>query len=449
MTERTAGKRSQPLRASKDPDERERQEREYKINYKRYHDPLAPIQRTFPEKVSILILQIFLSSAAYYYFSYYNDAPTRFLNSYYQFYSFNVPVDASSISFLFGILFLVFLSKVFNKGTVILGSVIGEMLIQQYYFRNSFEIPQMYLFILILFLPFIFLPYKGGEFLEVKNILKEFYILIATGLVATIFIFVIFEYQYSVQLGVIFFISYIISVAIPLCILFAILDKKLLPYFPLTEEELKEYLELEKSETKEENTSQNENLIQKSDPSSDTINQPESINKDIAEPINEPEAYSTADYLLGIHLIHPGEYYNEVLTHHTIFKDDHTLVFMLGKVRVYVCTRCTAMILGIIVSLFLFHIMERIFGLYFPDEYYLYFNIIVPGLALLDWGTQKLALRNATTKSRVITGLLIGFAMNNISKSPQLLGYHMTIVIVYFVIFFLFMIFGERRIIRY
>ncbi len=489
MNEKTPGKNSQPLRASKDLDERERQEREYKMNYKRYHNPLAPIQRTLPEKLSLLVLQIFLSTAAYYYFSYYNDAPTRFLNSYYQFYSYNIPVDVSALSFLFGIFFLILLSKLFTKGTTILGSFLGEMLIQHYYFRNSFEAPQMYLFILILFGPFVFLPYKGGEFLEGKNILKEFYILIVTGLVGTVFIFTFLQYQYSVQLGLTFFISYILSVTIPLCILFAILDKKLLPYFPLTEEEMNRYAELEKQEANTENTHQIEKALLNSDPSSNIRYQPEPNNASAVHPtdasavhptnasavhptdasavhptdasavhptdasavhpISESETYSTVDYLLGIHLIQPGEYYNEVLTHHTIFKDDHTLVFMLGKVRVYLCTRCTAMILGIIISLFLFHIIERVFGFYFPNEYYLYFNIIVPALALLDWGTQKLALRKATTKTRVITGLLIGFAMNNISKSPQLLGYHMIIVIVYFVIFFLFMIFGERRIIRY
>mgnify|MGYP005852006333 CR=1 FL=1 len=427
-----------PIKASKDSDERERQEREFKKKYQRFHDPSKPIERTRFEYLGLLVLQVFLATASYYYFAYYNDAPTRFLNSFYRFYEYNQSVGTSELSLLFGISFLVLLSKVFTKGTVLIGSIFGEMLIQRYYFRDYFALPQMYLFILILLVPFIFLSYKGGEFLKVRNILKEFYILILTGLVGTIFIFIMFQYQYSVQLGLVFFFSYVISVAIPLCILFAILDKKLLPYFPLTEEEMEKYKELQKQG--------DEFLIANPDPSFEMANRQMELQN---EQENEQEGYSELDYILGIHLIHPGEYYNEMLTHHTIFKDDHTLLFMLGKVRIYLCTRCTAMILGVIISLFIFHIMERIYGLFFPDEFYLYFNIIVPALALLDWGTQKLAIRNATTKSRIITGMLIGFAMNNISKSPQLLPYHIAIVIIYFVIFFLLMIFGERRIIRY
>jgi len=140
--------------------------------------------------------------------------------------------------------------------------------------------------------------------------------------------------------------------------------------------------------------------------------------------------------------------YYMLLTHHPVSASDHTFYFQLGRTKIYFCSRCSGMIIGIIISVFSTHLFQRIVNPQFSSELAFLIIIVFPIPGLIDWGTQKLLLRTSTTESRLFTGFIIGIALHFISFTREYYVLTLVMITVYFVIFFLFFYFGQKRLMK-
>ncbi|MHA1149592.1 MAG: DUF2085 domain-containing protein [Promethearchaeota archaeon] len=151
------------------------------------------------------------------------------------------------------------------------------------------------------------------------------------------------------------------------------------------------------------------------------------------------------DYLLARKERH---IYNQFLTHHPANQSDHTFYFKFGRTHIYFCSRCSGMIIGVIISMFYTNLLLRIYSIQITDEQAVFLCIILPIPGLIDWGTQRLLYRKSTTETRLLTGFLIGNALHFLQYTRKLSLFMMIIVIFYFVIFGIMMYFGARKEIR-
>ena len=142
------------------------------------------------------------------------------------------------------------------------------------------------------------------------------------------------------------------------------------------------------------------------------------------------------------------EIYNILLTHHPLIAKDHTFYLELGKTKIYFCSRCSGLVIGAIFSLFLTHIFELIYFQPFNPEISLIICIIFPLIALSDWGTQRLSLRKSNTKSRLITGILLGVAWRLLLYTEKYYILMLVIIAIYFGIMFFLIYLGNRKMIR-
>ena len=99
--------------------------------------------------------------------------------------------------------------------------------------------------ILIILVPFLFNQYEGGEYAKGKGLIKEFIILLCIDIAAMIFIFTVYTYEYSVTLGIVFFVSFFTTVLIPVCVVFLI-DKRLGLIFRSTKKKCKNFCDIGK-----------------------------------------------------------------------------------------------------------------------------------------------------------------------------------------------------------
>ena len=136
------------------------------------------------------------------------------------------------------------------------------------------------------------------------------------------------------------------------------------------------------------------------------------------------------------------------LTHHPISASDHTFYFQFGRTKLYLCSRCSGMILGIIMSIFVTHLVQQILDTHFSSEVAFLIVIIFPIPGLIDWGTQKLLFRTSTTESRLFTGFIIGVAAQFISFTGEYYFYAILIVTFYFVVLVFLIFFGQKKLIR-
>ncbi len=366
----------------------------------RSHNPNDPIIRTRFQTIVIWILE-FLITAMIYYFS---TRDIRALN-YLTIYSVNpaIVINSFPMHFWISILIILFLAKLFNRTAVILGALSIELLIE-YVKSTSVQPIQPVLigFILWALLFESFMPYKGGEYYSGQKLLKQIgfnfiYILLYAPIIYFGYVFTfsftedIIESTARTFIALNFLVNMLFLI-VPLWLSFFLLDRFLVPYFPLTEED-NEYL------------TQNRTLNNNDEDLDDFIPQ-------------------------------PGEFYNQLFTHHSLEEDDHTIIVIIGKVRFYLCTRCTAMIFGILITIFLSSIALYEFDLPFSSKLALYLIIILPIFPLTDWGLQAVLIRKATTISRLITGFILGIAMQMLafmSEEYAVLG--IIIILCYFVIF--------------
>ena len=137
--------------------------------------------------------------------------------------------------------------------------------------------------------------------------------------------------------------------------------------------------------------------------------------------------------------------YNMLLTHHPISASDHTFVLTFGRTKVYLCSRCSGVILGGIIALFSTYLIENIFNAQFSPELAVILCIVLPIPGIIDWGTQRLLLRKSTTTSRLFTGFIIGNALHFISLTEKYYFFILFLIMFYFSIFFLLVYLGNKK----
>ncbi len=142
------------------------------------------------------------------------------------------------------------------------------------------------------------------------------------------------------------------------------------------------------------------------------------------------------------------EIYNILLTHHPLIAKDHTFYLELGKTKIYFCSRCSGLVIGAIFSVFVSHIFELMYLRPFNAEISFIICIIVPLIALGDWGTQRLLLRKSSTESRLLTGFLLGVAWRLVLYTESYYFLMMIIISIYFGILFFLIYLGNRKMIK-
>ncbi|MFX1405790.1 MAG: DUF2085 domain-containing protein [Promethearchaeota archaeon] len=137
--------------------------------------------------------------------------------------------------------------------------------------------------------------------------------------------------------------------------------------------------------------------------------------------------------------------YYLLLTHHPISASDHTFYFQFGRTKVYLCSRCSGVIIGGVLAMFFTHFFELLYGTMINAEIALLVIIFFPIPGLIDWGTQRLLLRKSTTESRLFTGFIIGVALHFLTFTYKY--YFITIILIslYFGILFLLMYLGHKK----
>ncbi|MCK4780411.1 MAG: DUF2085 domain-containing protein [Candidatus Lokiarchaeota archaeon] len=137
--------------------------------------------------------------------------------------------------------------------------------------------------------------------------------------------------------------------------------------------------------------------------------------------------------------------YYMILTHHPPSASDHTFYLKFGRTKIYLCSRCSGVILGGLFAMFSTYLTAKIFHIEFSAEFALFICLILPVPGLIDWGTQRLLLRKSTTESRLFTGFIIGLALHFLSFSYKYYYYTLLILIVYFTIFGLLVFLGHKK----
>ncbi len=137
--------------------------------------------------------------------------------------------------------------------------------------------------------------------------------------------------------------------------------------------------------------------------------------------------------------------YYMILTHHPPSASDHTFYLQFGRTKIYLCTRCSGVILGGLSAMFTTYLTAKIFQVEFSAEIALLMCIILPIPGLTDWGTQRLLLRKSTTESRLFTGFIIGLALHFMSYTYKYYFFTLLLVTTYFTIFGLLVFFGHKK----
>lgn len=161
--------------------------------------------------------------------------------------------------------------------------------------------------------------------------------------------------------------------------------------------------------------------------------------------VSLPVMAGTIAVLVAAFLAIPGtprSIYNPVLTHHMIEDSDHTIGVKIGKVTVFFCTRCTAMLSGLFFSMYTFATLRV--GI---DPFLAFFlDIFIPAPVFIDWGLQRFGYRKATTRSRLLTGALTGLGFSLVPLASPGYAIHASIVLMsYFAVFFLIYFLSARR----
>jgi len=76
--------------------------------------------------------------------------------------------------------------------------------------------------------------------------------------------------------------------------------------------------------------------------------------------------------------------YYMMLTHHPVSASDHTFYFQFGRTKIYFCSRCSGMVIGIIISIFFTHLFQLIVNHQFSSELAFIIIIIFPIPRLID-----------------------------------------------------------------
>ncbi|MFX1565307.1 MAG: DUF2085 domain-containing protein [Promethearchaeota archaeon] len=92
----------------------------------------------------------------------------------------------------------------------------------------------------------------------------------------------------------------------------------------------------------------------------------------------------------------------------------------------HICARCSALLIGIILALYL-----HLFLLHIPINPITFFGAFFLSLpAVIDWSTQTLRIRESRNPVRALTGFLLGYAVGFVLSSFNLI-YYLLVVILY------------------
>ncbi|MFX1256978.1 MAG: DUF2085 domain-containing protein [Promethearchaeota archaeon] len=134
-----------------------------------------------------------------------------------------------------------------------------------------------------------------------------------------------------------------------------------------------------------------------------------------------------------------------LLTHHTISQRDHTFYFKFGRTYIYLCSRCSGIMIGGILASFSTHLIMQIYDIEFNPEIALILCVLLPLPGLIDWGTQRILLRKSTTESRLFTGFVLGSALHFLSFTNKYFFFMIFLVILYFSILGILMYIGIKK----
>lgn len=137
--------------------------------------------------------------------------------------------------------------------------------------------------------------------------------------------------------------------------------------------------------------------------------------------------------------------YHLLLAHHPISEKDHTIYFKFGRTYIYLCSRCSGVILGGIIAYFSTHLVKVIYNIIITPELAVFFCIILPIPGMIDWGSQRLMVRRSKTESRVFTGFIVGSALHLMSFARKYYFFIVFLVIFYFSIVGIILFIGYRR----
>lgn len=137
--------------------------------------------------------------------------------------------------------------------------------------------------------------------------------------------------------------------------------------------------------------------------------------------------------------------YHELLTHHLASDSDHTFYLKFGRTKIYFCSRCSSVVIGGLIASFSTTLIEKIHAVRISPEFAVLSCIILPIPGLIDWGAQRLLFRKATTKSRFLTGFIIGTALHLMSFTRQYSLFILFLLIIDFSILGILMYFGHKK----
>ncbi len=409
--------------------------------FSRFHHPELPLNRSIPSQILIFFSQFIISYILYYY----SARLFRGLD-YLTIFSLNPEILLRDFPFhlWMSLVFGILLVKIFDRVPTISAILIAEYLLERI-FSSNIQISLLLLlgFILIMFSIF---PYKGGEFYNGAKIKRQLitYFGILLGCIPILFFGFQFTYNFTSEITlnrVRWFLLLNFSVQFfPVIIIhwgsMWLLDRFLVPFFPLSAQEKQEM----ENYLRNEETFNNASIESNNSLEIEDLKFSEKNHSETSSLTPESEDASNYDFLLP----QPGEMYLHILTHHAIYNDNHTIVVQLGPVRLYLCTRCTAMILGALIGFFLtsFFLYDLNVSLNQTTTFWL--GILLPILPLTDWGLQAIKIRPATNFSRLLTGFCLGLAMHFISISNQYMTAVLIIVAVYMAIFVVLMYFRAK-----
>ncbi|RLI66203.1 MAG: hypothetical protein DRO88_02425 [Promethearchaeia archaeon] len=383
----------------------------------RHHNPDEPIKRNPLIKVFVFFVELMIVWQGYYVFRLISNQFEVFLN----FSKVHHGVFLMPLSFWLGVLYIMILSKLFNRYIVLIAVISAEWFFEQFIFDVVIQ-PVVLGYLAYLIIIESLTPYKGGDYYQTSHFLKQIgeKILYILGFLPILYFGFIFQspipffssdgFQIRLYLCLNFLLNNLFLI-IPAWLTFWILDRALQPCFPLDKSD-KVILQALQADQKQ--------------------NKYEALQ---AEDTNGSRDRKFLDLYQQV-LPQPGEVYLQILTHHSLEDDDHTIVVPLGKVRVYFCTRCTAMIFGVIFTFLLSMILFHDFNLPIDTNVAFWLGVILPIFPLLDWGLQALKIRKATTASRLITGFILGVSMQFIPFAIGESLYYLLVVVGYFTIFF-------------
>jgi len=360
------------------------------------------------------------------------------------------------LSFWLSVYFALIVSKFFKRSASVLGVVGGQLVVEYYHFNELHLLPSTMLVLVVVSNSFP--KYKGGEYYRGRGVFKTIARLLS------LFAFVSLVFSLAVDLSpydatifsprnarMYLFLNVFVNalfIVFPYWLTMYAIDRNFVPYLPLTDEER---ALLEESDGKDSTVSEmtsistatkqsaeytSESKKESLPPESKETPEGEKLVSTIEEPEKHDEQYEKSAHLEpDILLPEPGEFYVEFLTHHSLGDDDHTIVLNVGKVRVYLCTRCTGMIFAVVLSMLYTKIAFWDFGNPIPPQVAFYLVVFLPIFPLTDWGLQALHIRKATTKSRLFTGAVLGFTIQMITHVGPYQNYMWIVTVMYFAIF--------------